>query len=61
MTVKVEACWNGRDMCQRITMPDGSRETIRRDAWDRKAASEAIDLLEHVYGFGRRNVRFDVH
>ena len=63
--VKVEACSGGRETYQRLTVPDqygqSSRETIRSESWDRKAATEALNLLSSVYGIPRRDVRFDVH
>ena len=63
MIVRVEATWDGsRDGHGfRLTMPDGRRESVRGEAWDRKTASQALDLLEHVYHVKRGAVRFDVH
>ena len=57
MIVKVEKCWAGQEV-YRLTLPDGSRERINRDTWNRQAASEALDLLEHVYHLERRKIRF---
>jgi hypothetical protein len=34
------------------------RESVRAKTWDRKAATEALDLLQYCYGVKRRNVRF---
>lgn len=28
--------------------------------WNRRFAREALDVLEHVYGLKRRNIRFNV-
>lgn len=60
MKVKIEHCWGGGHTF-RITLPDGSRESIRDPGgWDRKTASKVLDLLEHVYKLKRRSIRFDV-
>jgi hypothetical protein len=42
-------------------MPDGRRESIRGEAWTRRTASEALDIIEKVYHIERGAVRFDVH
>ena len=61
MTIKVEGCWNGGSKYSfRLTMPDGSRESIMGEDWTRKLASRALDIAEHVYGFNRRKIRFRV-
>jgi hypothetical protein len=33
-------------------------EYVRGEQWDKKVASEALDMLQHVYGISRKNVRF---
>lgn len=33
-------------------------EYVRSEQWDKKTATEALDLLQYVYGINRRNVRF---
>lgn len=46
----------------RLTLPDGSRESIPNpegDYWDRKTAKAALDLLETVCGLDRRRIRFE--
>ena len=58
MIVKVEKCWAGQEVYHRLTLPDGSRERINSATWNRKAAAEARDLLEHVYHLERRKIRF---
>lgn len=59
--IKVESCWGGGERFSfRLTFPDGSRESISGDTWTRKTASQALDIAEHVYGYDRRNVRFEV-
>jgi len=59
MKIKVENCWSGNNNYYfRLTMPDGKRETIKSDSWDRITASRALDLLSSVYGFKRANIRF---
>ncbi len=62
MRIKVESCWCGGDKyVQRLTMPNGAREFITGSRWTRATATEALNLLERVYGFTRRAIRFDVH
>ena len=62
MKFKVERCWNGeKQHTHRLTMPDGRREVFQVETWDRSASKAALDLLEYVYRFKRRNIRFDVH
>lgn len=63
MRVRVERCWTGHSdrFRFRITLPDGSVEIVADyecEGWTRKKATEALDLLENVYGIKRRNVRF---
>lgn len=61
MRVEVESCWNGKSSYYQITFPYLSkkvRERINKENWNRKAATEALDLLEKVYGLNRKNVRF---
>lgn len=61
MQIKVEACWNGHSHYYRLTMPGGGREIVHGYVWTRGVATYALDLLERVYGFTRRNVRFIHH
>jgi len=57
--VKVEQCWNGGNRHSfRLTMPSGHRESVTGGAWTRQVASEALNIVEHVYGYDRRSVRF---
>lgn len=59
MIVKVERCWGGGEKLYfRLTMPCGSRESVIGEVWDRKTASEALDIVEKLYGANRRSVRF---
>lgn len=61
MRIKVEACWGGHENhCFRLTLPDGRRESVRGNVWDRAAATEALNTFETLYGIPRRSVRFDV-
>ena len=66
MKIRVDACWGGGDHYYfRLAIPGelvlgGGREVVYGDTWDRKTASKALDLLEHVYGVDRRRVRFVV-
>jgi hypothetical protein len=58
--IKVEATWNGHRHGFLLTLPNGSREQITAVHWDRDARKCALNLLENLYGFKRRNVRFNV-
>ena len=61
MRIKVESCWNGGDRHYfRLTLPNGDRESITGYTWTRSTATEALDLLESLYGYIRRSIRFDV-
>lgn len=60
MIVKVERCWS----FFRLTMPNGKRTFIdyndsQGDFWCRYYATQALNVLENVYGFTRRSVRFE--
>lgn len=57
MIIKVEACWGGHNSYFRINLPDGRRERVSGDNWDRSTAKETLDLLERVYGYKRSNIR----
>lgn len=62
MIVKVVSTFNGRYILQRLEIPVGGRvcrESIRAEVWTRKVATEALDLLEAVYGIPRDRVRFE--
>jgi hypothetical protein len=64
MTVLVESCW-GDKLYFRITLPPeahsrANREFVVGDTWNRRTATEALDLLENVYGLKRANIRFKV-
>lgn len=63
MKVKVEACWGGHEIKQRLTLPNGLRLITRHESWNRAAAREALDLIEIEthYSVPRRSIRFDVH
>jgi hypothetical protein len=63
MIIRVENCVHGSRWNFRLTMPNGNRECIPHEEgenWNRKFASEALDLLESVYGCVRSNIRFNV-
>lgn len=60
MIVKVERC----SRYFRLSMPDGAREFISYDDrydswWCRHYATLALNVLENVYGFNRRSIRFE--
>jgi hypothetical protein len=61
MTIKVEAVWGGRSSGFRLTLPNGDREQVAGDKWTRRLASQALDILEHVYHLKRSTIRFYVH
>jgi len=58
MKVKVQTCWNGRHFLFRALICGGLR--IRSDSgkWDRKTASEMLNLLEIELAVDRRTIRF---
>lgn len=65
MRIHVELCYNGRrdKEIYRLTLPTGAREYVSvpdGDGWTRKAATKALDILEHVYHYNRRGIRFQV-
>jgi len=58
MKVKVQSCWAGGDKFYfRALVCGGLRVRHDGSAWNRKVASEMLDLLE-VHGFDRSVVRF---
>jgi hypothetical protein len=58
MKVIVESIWAGHGEPQyRMTMPNGSREFVCGPTW-RSVATEALDILQVLYHFKRRNVKF---
>ena len=63
MKVNVERCWSGGGdrFTFRLTLPDGSREIVSGQEWNRRTASEALDVLESVYHLKRTAIRFVVH
>ena len=54
MTIYVEGTSQG----YRITMPNGEREHIPGEKWQIAQRKDALNLLEKVYGFARKNIRF---
>ena len=60
MRVYVSACYGGSLRHEIRFRHDGRvvRECVRAETWDRKAATEALDLLQYCYGVKRRNVKF---
>ena len=60
MKIKVEACWGGNDHYYfRLTLPDGSRESINAEKWTRATASLALDRIQRACGVPRKSVRFE--
>jgi hypothetical protein len=61
MRVHVEACWGGGSIHYfRLTLPDGRRERVRGERWDRATAATARDILQHLYHIKRHSIRFRV-
>jgi len=63
MKVNVESYWNGGAsygflLSFRDSRGMYCRERIAGERWNRYVASDALNLLESVYGLTRRNVRF---
>ena len=59
--VKVEGCWGGKERYFLLTWGNGHWQHLHAEKWNRRTASEALNILEHVYHLDRRSVRFDVH
>ena len=59
MKIRVEGCYAGH-FYYRITLPDGRRERVEADTWNRSVASSVLTLLSAVYGLKRKNIRFSV-
>lgn len=67
-TVNVAAYWNGHHHGFELSSAnyiykgkyhDGvTRLRVRGEKWDREVATEALDILEKVYGYERRTIRF---
>jgi hypothetical protein len=64
MIVHVEGEWSGGSASRwRLRWKQHGRvvsESVRGDEWTRRTASQALDLLERVYGLRRRLIRFRV-
>lgn len=64
MRITTETLFNGHrtSIMLVLPVPTGTRETSREfldaETWNRKTASEALDLIESVYGIPRSRVRF---
>ena len=60
--IKVESTWSGHkdEHGFRLTLPDGSRESVRGSEWNRRTATEALNLFERVYGIPRSTIRFEI-
>lgn len=57
MKVRVQRCWCGGDKFVFRALICGGL-LVRAEEWDRRVASEMLDLLEVEAGVDRRNVRF---
>jgi len=58
MRVKVESCFNGHKIVQRLTMPNSERLILSHEEWSRKVAGEAKDIISLTYNVKRQNIRF---
>lgn len=61
--VTVTRCFNGHEcyfLVGYVSRGNGfvSACRIHADSWDRKSATEALDVLESVYGLSRSKIRF---
>ena len=61
MKVKVTSCWGNKYYYSLDFTLFGRiiRERVNAEKWDRKAATEALDILQ-LHGIRRQNVRFAV-
>lgn len=59
MNIKVQTCYCGNDkFVFRALVCGGLRIRTETGVWDRRAASEMLDLLEIELNVDRRNIRF---
>lgn len=63
MRIKVERIYSRIGDQYRLTLPDGERKFIIGNGgkWTRAHSRLALNVLEHIYGVKRRNVRFIHH
>ena len=61
MKVKVQTCWNGRTFLFRALIAGGKRVHLGAGddpKWNRKVATEMLDLIEADTGLDRTKIRF---
>lgn len=59
MKVRVQFCWCGGDKyVWRALIGGGLRIPASSNTWDRKTASEMLDLIEVETGLDRSSIRF---
>ena len=59
MVVKVQTCWKGGDkFCFRALICGGLLLRTKDCKWDRRVASEMLDLIEIETGLPRQSIRF---
>jgi hypothetical protein len=66
MLIKVTRCWNGKRTIFTLTTSRNEQELICAlddaggpEEWTRERATQALDTFETLYGYKRRNIRFD--
>lgn len=59
--VSPEFCGSARFRLTFLHNRGVTREYVRADTWTRATATEALDMLQFVYGVARRSVRFIHH
>lgn len=58
MKIKVQTCWCGSYFVFRALICGGLRIKSESGKWNRKSATEMLDLLETELSVDRRNIRF---
>lgn len=57
MNIRVQTCWNGSLILQRLLICGGL--LIRSDEWNRRTATQALDLLSvELPNVPRKSIRF---
>jgi hypothetical protein len=63
MQVHVSPAFSGSQRHRLVFTHKGQHctEYVRAEQWSRNAATDALDLLQYVYGVSRKSVRFCHH
>lgn len=62
MIIRCEPIWNGSKLGYRMTDPKGHCETVyasNDEYWTPKLATRALDTWVTLYGYKRKNLRFE--